>query len=103
MVFIVVAVLLAIAVSLAVSLRNFPYDGRDEYGLAVEMMALSYAKPARDPQKVTLGSLHAMRLILDYAKDVDEAVSLLQKHNVDFAGGPPCMTWSLIRPETERQ
>lgn len=61
----------------------------NEYGLTVGMMALSYVKPATDPQKVTIGSLHVMRLILDYAKDVDEAVSLLQKYNVDFAGGPP--------------
>ena len=31
----------------------------------------------------------AIRLVLDYAKDVEEAVSLLGRYNIDFTGGPP--------------
>ncbi len=67
----------------------FPFDGMNEYGLAVGIMAVPYADGADDPHKVTIGSVHAVRLMLDYAKDVDEAISLLQNYNVEFAGGPP--------------
>lgn len=66
-----------------------PFDGMNEAGLAVGMMAVSYAKASDDPDKVTIGSLHAIRLILDYAADVDEAISLLRGYNIDFSGGPP--------------
>ena len=67
----------------------FPFDGMNEYGLAVGIMAVPYADGADDPHKVTIGSLHAVRLMLDYAKDVDEAISLLQNYNIEFEGGPP--------------
>ncbi len=67
----------------------FPFDGMNEYGLAVGIMAVPYADGGGDPDKVTIGSLHAVRLLLDYARDVDEAISLLQDYNIDFEGGPP--------------
>ncbi len=73
-------------------LLNAPYwtfDGMNEHGLAVGMMAVPDADPNRDPEKVTIDSLGAMRLMLDYAKDVDEAVALLGQYNIDFGGGPP--------------
>jgi hypothetical protein len=73
-------------------LLNAPYwtfDGMNEHGLAVGMMAVATADPGWDPEKVTIGSLEAIRLMLDYAKDVDEAIDLLQQYNIDFVGGPP--------------
>jgi hypothetical protein len=73
-------------------LLNAPYwtfDGMNEHGLAVGMMAVPDADPGRDPEKVTIDSLEAIRLMLDYAKDVDEAVALLGQYNFDFGGGPP--------------
>jgi predicted choloylglycine hydrolase len=66
-----------------------PFDGLNERGLAVGMMAVPRARDSSDPQKVTIGSLHAIRLMLDYAKNVSEAVALLQAYAVDFGGGPP--------------
>lgn len=66
-----------------------PFDGMNEYGLAVGIMAVPFADGGDDPEKVTIGGLQAIRLMLDYAKDVDEAVSLLQDYNIDFGGGPP--------------
>ena len=66
-----------------------PFDGMNEYGLAVGLMAVPYAQGGNDPQKSTIGSLHAIRLILDHAKNVAEAVALLQDYNIDFSGGPP--------------
>jgi hypothetical protein len=67
----------------------FPFDGMNEHGLAVAIMAVAHADGGDNPDKVTIGSLHAIRLVLDYARDVDEALSLLEGYNVDFAGGPP--------------
>lgn len=66
-----------------------PFDGMNEAGLAVGMMAVPRAEPSDDPNKVTIGSLHAIRLLLDEAATVNEAVSLLQEYNIDWQGGPP--------------
>lgn len=67
----------------------WPFDGMNERGLAVGMMAVPYAKASQDPKNVTISSLQAIRLMLDYAQDVDEAISLLQNYNIEFGGGPP--------------
>jgi hypothetical protein len=66
-----------------------PFDGLNERGLAVTMMAVSHSEGGRDPKKVTIDSLAAIRLMLDYADGVDKAVELLGGYNVDFGGGPP--------------
>ncbi len=42
-----------------------PFDGMNEMGVAVGMMAVPFADGGHDPQKVTIGSLHAIRLVLD--------------------------------------
>ena len=67
----------------------WPFDGINEHGVAIGMMAVPHAEGGHDPGKPTIGSLDAIRLVLDYAQDVDEAVSLLDRYNIDFAGGPP--------------
>jgi choloylglycine hydrolase len=61
----------------------------NEQGLAIGMMALPTAQAPDDPQKQTVGSLLIIRLMLDYAKNVDEAIALLKSFNIDFQGGPP--------------
>jgi hypothetical protein len=66
-----------------------PFDGMNEVGLAVGMMAVPRAESSKDPKKATISSLHAIRLMLDYAQDVNEAISLLDDYNIDFGGGPP--------------
>lgn len=65
-----------------------PFDGMNEKGLAVGMMAVDGQAP-RDPQKTTIDSLEAIRLLLDYASDVPEAVAMLQQYNINFGDGPP--------------
>jgi choloylglycine hydrolase len=67
----------------------WPFDGMNEHGVAIGMMAVPHAEGGDDPGKPTIGSLDAIRLVLDYAKNVEEAVSLLGRYNIDFAGGPP--------------
>ncbi len=66
-----------------------PFDGLNERGLAVGLMAVPTADGGEDPQKVTIGTLHVVRVLLDYAKDIEEVLALLQGYNVDFQGGPP--------------
>lgn len=67
----------------------WPFDGMNEHGVAIGMMAVPHAEGGDDSGKPTIGSLDAIRLVLDYAKNVDDALSLLSRYNIDFAGGPP--------------
>jgi hypothetical protein len=64
-----------------------PFDGMNERGLVVGMMAVN-ASLDPDPVKKTIGSLAAIRLMLDYAATVDEAIHLISQYNIDFSGGP---------------
>jgi len=66
-----------------------PFDGMNEQGLAVGMMAVPAAQAPHDPQKQTIGSLLIIRLMLDHAKDSEEAIAILKNFNIDFQGGPP--------------
>ncbi len=66
-----------------------PFDGMNEEGLAVGMMAVSEADSGYDPDRVTISDLNLIRLVLDDAADVDEAVALMGEYNIDFGGGPP--------------
>jgi len=65
-----------------------PFDGMNEHGLAIGMMAVQHAEPPYDPQKVTIGEIEIIRLVLDYAKNVDEAVQLIKKYNVRMDNPP---------------
>jgi hypothetical protein len=68
---------------------HIPFDGMNEHGLAIGMMAVQEADPPRDSGKVTISSLNVIRLMLDYAKNVEEALSLIAEYNIDFTDGPP--------------
>jgi hypothetical protein len=73
------------------SAPSMPFDGMNEYGLTIGMAALpeDYQDHApNDPSKPTIGSIGIIRLALDHARDVDEAVELFEKYNIDFRGGP---------------
>lgn len=67
-----------------------PFDGMNDQGLTVAMASMrgSQERPA-DPRRTTVGSLGIMRLLLDHAKTIDEAIALLHSHTIDFTGGPP--------------
>ncbi len=68
---------------------GWPFDGMNEQGLAIGMAAVPPGDVPPDPTKETLGSLQVMRQVLDHARNVDEAVAILQQYNIDFEGGPP--------------
>ena len=56
--------------------------------LNVGCLAVPDDQPGSDPSKGTVGSLMAMRLLLDHARDVGEAIALLEQYNLDFEEGP---------------
>ncbi|MGA9364172.1 MAG: linear amide C-N hydrolase [Bacteroidota bacterium] len=58
-----------------------PFDGVNEKGVAIGMMALPLAEPPHDPRKVNLTSLQLIRLVLDYASSAESAVSLISQYN----------------------
>lgn len=67
-----------------------PFDGMNEKGLVIALLAVPEAKPAYSSSKVTLNITTAVRLILDKAANVDEAVELLKQYNIYFSGGIKC-------------
>jgi hypothetical protein len=66
-----------------------PFDGMNEHGLAVGMAAEESAVAARRPGRPLVGSVRVMRLVLEQARTVREAVAVLGRYDVDFDGGPP--------------
>jgi hypothetical protein len=67
---------------------TLPIDGMNEYGLFVGMAAVPGSEVPNDPAKPTIGSLCAIRMMLDHARNTAEAVELLKKYNIDFGGEP---------------
>lgn len=68
---------------------SIPFDGMNEYGLAVGMAAVPPGNVRPDANKTTIGSLGIIRQVLDHARTVDEAVEIMKGYNIDFTGGPP--------------
>jgi hypothetical protein len=66
-----------------------PFDGMNAKGLVVGLAADESARTSRVPGRPTVGSVRILRLMLDRAADVDEALALLDRFNLDFDGGPP--------------
>ena len=67
-----------------------PFDGMNEKGVCMALLAVPEVLMTDDPDKVTLNTTTAIRLVLDKAASVDEAVSLLRQYNIYFSGGVDC-------------
>jgi len=65
-----------------------PFDGMNEKGLVVAMAAIPYADAPESTDKVTIGEIAVLRLLLDYAANVDAAVELLDEYNVEVTTPP---------------
>jgi len=65
-----------------------PFDGMNEAGLMVAMAAISHAEPPNNPGKVTLDEIGVIRLLLDRASTVEEALGLLGEYNVEMMDPP---------------
>ncbi len=66
----------------------WPFDGMNERGVAVGLLAVPPTPGLHDPARPSLDSLAVIRLILDYAGDLDEALALIQSVNIRFGSGP---------------
>ena len=58
-----------------------PFDGMNEKGLVVTMAAVPVAESPSDSER-SVGEIAAIRLLLDYAASVDEAIELMSSYNV---------------------
>jgi Acyl-coenzyme A:6-aminopenicillanic acid acyl-transferase len=66
-----------------------PFDGMNEHGLAVGMAAEETAVATRRPGRALVGSVRIMRLVLEQARTVGQAIAVLGAYDLDFDGGPP--------------
>ena len=62
-----------------------PFDGVNEKGVAIALLAVPEAQLSFSENKVTLNTTTAIRLVLDKAANVDEAVELLKNYNIYFS------------------
>ncbi|MCI8539006.1 MAG: linear amide C-N hydrolase [Oscillospiraceae bacterium] len=67
-----------------------PFDGMNERGLAIALLAVPEAEAPYHPDKVTLNTTTAIRLVLDHAATVEEAIELLKQYNIYFSGDIEC-------------
>ena len=67
-----------------------PFDGMNEKGVAIALLAVPEAEPPYDSNKITLNTTTAIRLVLDNASTVEEAVELLRNYNIHFSGDIEC-------------
>lgn len=65
------------------------WDGINECGLAIATLSVPEADGGNNPSKITINNSLGIRLVLDYAKDIEEAVSILQKYNIYFSLNSP--------------
>jgi hypothetical protein len=65
-----------------------PFDGMNERGLVVGMAAIPEALAPVSEGKTNIGEIQVIRLLLDYAEDVDEALTLLKEYNVEMTTPP---------------
>ncbi|MEU4423323.1 carcinine hydrolase/isopenicillin-N N-acyltransferase family protein [Actinoplanes sp. NPDC024001] len=66
-----------------------PFDGMNDRGLVVGMAADESGRAETRPDRPTVGSVRILRLMLDRAATVEEALALIDRFNLDFDGGPP--------------
>jgi antitoxin component YwqK of YwqJK toxin-antitoxin module len=59
----------------------WPHDGMNECGLAISHMAIEGDR-VFNPVKITIHGMQAIRMVLDYAQNVEEAVRLLENYNI---------------------
>ncbi len=84
--------------SSGISFQNFltlatpflPFDGMNEKGVCIALLAVPEVWMIDDPDKITLNTTTAIRLVLDKAATIDEAVELLRKYNIYFSGDVTC-------------
>jgi hypothetical protein len=67
---------------------RIPFDGMNEKGLAVGMMAISRADGISGEGRKRVGELGIMRIILDRATTVEEALALMGEYDIELEDPP---------------
>ena len=67
-----------------------PYDGMNELGVGISLLTLPEGTAPFNQDKTTINTTVAIRLVLDRAANVEEAVALLSKYNIHFSNDIPC-------------
>jgi hypothetical protein len=65
-----------------------PFDGMNSEGLVIGMAAVPDSEPPYDPGKPDVASVTMMRMLLDHAGAVEEAIALMGQYNILWSGGP---------------
>jgi hypothetical protein len=60
----------------------FPRDGMNEKGLVVATLNAPKQSISKAEEKISIGRWQVIRLLLDNAKDLEEAITLLNKYNI---------------------
>jgi hypothetical protein len=67
---------------------SLPFDGMNEKGLVIGMAAVPESPTPSDPNNKSVGSLAIIRMILDHAASVEEALTIMRGVNILWNGGP---------------
>lgn len=71
-----------------ITLARAPYsmlDGMNEKGVCISQLTVDHAQPPPyDPNKVTIYQCTVLLLVLNYAKNLDEAIDLIKQYNIYF-------------------
>lgn len=75
---------------LALAAPYLPFDGMNEKGVAIALLAVPETHLEKAADKVTLNTTTAIRLVLDKAATAEEALALLRQYNIYFSGDIDC-------------
>jgi len=67
---------------------RLPFDGMNEKGLVVGMMAVDHAEGPKGAGKPRIGELGILRVLLDRAATVRDAITLMGEYEIDLANPP---------------
>jgi hypothetical protein len=65
-----------------------PFDGMNEKGVTIGMASVPAGNMPDDPKKPSIDSLLVIREMLDHASDVEEAVRILEKYDIEMGSVP---------------
>ncbi len=67
-----------------------PFDGMNEKGVVISLLSVPFVEPPDEPDRITINTTTAIRLVLDKAGSVEEAMELLDNYNYYFSGDVGC-------------
>lgn len=67
-----------------------PFDGVNEKGVAIALLAVPHAEPPHESGRIVLNTTTLIRLVLDRADSVQQTLDLLDGYTLYFSGGVEC-------------